>query len=237
MFGQHVFPEANVGTIQMCEGFVMDSADELYWTIRGSGCHAAQPHLGKDPIYVASAIITHLQTLLTKTKNPLSPGQVTVTSIHGGSATNIVPETVEMKGTLRSFDAEWRELTINHIEQHSRMIAEMHGCTAEVTVLRGYPAVINNVETTSFAWSLAQRTIGSDNVHVFEPKMWGEDFCFYAQLIPCTFWLLGVRPPTVEIMPGLHHPRFAPDENAFAIGTAMLAGAAIDYLKERAYIA
>lgn len=237
MFGQHVFPEANVGTIQMCEGFVMASADELYWTIRGSGCHAAQPHLGKDPIYVASAIITHLQTLLTKTKNPLSPGQVTVTSIHGGSATNIVPETVEMKGTLRSFDAEWRELTINHIEQHSRMIAEMHGCTAEVTVLRGYPAVINNAETTSFAWSLAQRTIGSDNVHVFEPKMWGEDFGFYAQLIPCTFWLLGVRPPTVESMPGLHHPRFAPDENAFAIGTAMLAGAAIDYLKERAYIA
>lgn len=237
MFGQHVFPEAEVGTIQMCEGFVMASADELYWTIRGSGCHAAQPHLGHDPIYAASAIVTHLQTLLTKTKNPLSPGQVTVTSIHGGSATNIVPETVEMKGTLRSFDAQWREQTIANIEQHSRMIAEMHGCTAEVTVLRGYPAVINNPETTDFAWSLAQRTIGSDKVHPFEPKMWGEDFGFYAQIVPCTFWLLGVRPRGVATMPGLHHPRFTPDESAFTIGTAMLVGAAIDYLQQRANIA
>lgn len=237
MFGQHVFPEATVGTVQMCDGFVMAAADELYWTIHGKGCHAAQPHLGNDPIYVASAIITHLQTLLTKTKNPLSPGQVTVTSIHGGSATNIVPESVEMKGTLRSFDAEWRETAISAIENHSKMIAEMHGCTAEVTVLRGYPAVVNNPETTSFAWNIANTIIGQDKVQVFEPKMWGEDFGFYAQKIPCTFWMLGVRPEGTESMPGLHNPFFAPDENAFVLGTTMLASAAIEWLQMKRKIA
>lgn len=231
MFGQHVFPEATVGTIQMCDGFVMASADELYWTVKGKGCHAAQPHLGNDPIYVSSAIITHLQTILTKTKNPLSPGQLTVTSIHGGSATNIVPEIVEMKGTLRSFDSAWREKAISAIETHSQMIAEMHGCTIEVTVLRGYPAVINNPETTSFAWNVASNLFGSENVQQFEPKMWGEDFGFYAQKIPCTFWMLGVRPEKMESMPGLHNPFFTPDENALVLGTSMLANAAIEWLQ------
>ena len=230
IFGQHVYPDAPAGTFLICSGPTMSSADELYWTIKGKGAHAAQPHQGIDPIVIAAELILHLQTLITKSKNPLLPGVLGITSIHGGSATNIIPESVEMKGTLRSFDPIWREQAITMIQEHSEKLCQLHGAECSVTILRGYPAVLNNEQATDFARSSAEKIVGSSSIADFEPKMWGEDFAYYGAYIPAAFWMLGVRPDNIETMPGLHNPRFTPDESALSTGAALLANTAIDWL-------
>ena len=230
IFGQHVYPDAPAGTFLICSGPTMASADELYWTIKGKGAHAAQPHQGIDPIVIAAELILHLQTLITKSRNPLLPGVLGITSIHGGSATNIIPESVEMKGTLRSFDPVWREQAITMIQEHSEKLCQLHGAECSVTILRGYPAVYNNEQATAFARMSAEKIVYSSSIAAFEPKMWGEDFAYYGAYIPAAFWMLGVRPNNIETMPGLHNPRFTLDESALSTGAALLANTAIDWL-------
>ena len=230
IFGQHVYPDATCGDIQISIGPTMASADELYITIHGKGAHAAQPHQGIDPIIIASELILHLQALVTKMRNPLLPGLLGITSIHGGSATNIIPDTVELKGTLRSFDPEWRELAIRKIQEHTEQLCAMHEAKCEVKILRGYPALNNHEGAARFAILTAQRLIGDSQVTDFEPKMWGEDFAFYGQHIPAAFWMLGVRPHDQVSMPGLHNAQFTPDEQSLPIGAAMMAKTAIDWL-------
>ena len=231
IFGQHVYPDAPCGEVQISIGPTMASADELYWTIHGKGAHAAQPHQGIDPILIASELILHLQSLITKSRNPLFPGVLGITSIHGGSATNIIPEMVEMKGTLRSFDPEWREQAMIMIKEHSEQLCAMHGATCEVKILRGYPAVHNHEGAATFAINTAKGLFGEAGVTNFEPKMWGEDFAYYGQHIPAAFWMLGVRPHDQNSMPGLHNAKFTPDEQALPYGAAMMTKIAIDWLE------
>ncbi|MBI3258879.1 MAG: amidohydrolase [Ignavibacteriae bacterium] len=231
IFGQHVFPGNPVGESSFVAGSMMASADELYWTIRGKGCHAAQPHQGIDPILVAAELIMHLQSIITKIRNPLAPGVLAITSIHGGTVTNIVPDTVELKGTLRSFDNEWRYLALAEIKKRSEMIAEMHGAICEFNPLIGYPPLVNNQVAVNFARKTAESIFGEETVSDFEPKMWGEDFSFYAQEIPACFWVMGVRPLELDEMPGLHNAHFTPDEDALASGTALLVSVATEWLK------
>ncbi|MBL7973497.1 MAG: amidohydrolase [Candidatus Kapabacteria bacterium] len=231
IFGQHVNPDAHVGVVEFVSGPMMASADELYWTLTGFGAHAAQPHKGKDPIIAASELIMHLQTLVTRQRNPLDAGVISITSIHGGSATNIIPDTVEIKGTLRSFSNEWRWWALKAIEEHSIAICKLHGVECAFSPVIGYPPLVNNDNTTQYARTQAEHVMGSDHVLDFEPKMWAEDFSFYAQQIPGTFWMLGVKPHSMQTMPGLHNARFAPDESAFVYGTALLANAAVSWFK------
>lgn len=231
IFGQHVNPDAPVGIAEFVSGPMMASADELYWTLRGFGAHAAQPHKGKDPIIAAAELIMHLQTLISRQRNPLDAGVISITSVHGGSATNIIPDVVELKGTLRSFSEEWRWWALKAIEEHSKTLCSLHGVECSFEAVIGYPPLINNEATTSFAREQAIELLGAERVRDFEPKMWAEDFSFYAQKIPATFWMLGVRPPELERMPGLHNARFTPDESAFKYGTAMLVNAALRWLQ------
>ena len=174
----------------------------------------------------------HLQTLVTRQRNPLDAGVISVTSIHGGSATNIIPEIVELKGTLRSFSDEWRWKTLKLIEQNSTMICSLHGVECSFEPVIGYPPLVNNETATIYARSQAEILFGRDCVKDFEPKMWAEDFAFYAQQIPACFWMLGVRPIGDTSMPGLHNSRFAPDESALKFGTSMLASTAVNWLKK-----
>ena len=228
IFGQHVNPAAPVGNAAFVAGRMMASADELYWTIHGKSGHAAQPHLAVDPIIVAAHLITQLQTIVSRTLNPFEPGVLSVTAVHGGTVTNIIPETVEMKGTLRSMDLVWRERAISLIEEYSRSLAAAMGAQCDANVLRGYPPLINDEGATAFARDAARNLIGHDDVTAFEPKMWGEDFAYYAQKIPACFWMLGVRSPERDEAPGLHNCKFVVDEDALPIGTALMANAALE---------
>lgn len=222
VFGQHINPAMPAGALSFVSGPMLASADELYITIRGFGAHAAQPHLGKDPIMAASALILHLQQLITKHRNPLNPAVITITSIHGGSATNIIPDVVELKGTLRSFDETWRRTAWSFIEEQTMAFCALYGCEAKVTISKGYPPLINNAEATTLAREVATTVFGSELVSDFEPKMWAEDFAYYTQIIPSCFWMLGGKPQGMESMPGLHNAKFAPEESAMKYGATML---------------
>lgn len=232
IFGQHVNPDATAGTAAFVGGMMMASTDELYWTLYGKSGHAAQPHKATDPVLMAAHLITQLQTLISRRLNPFAPGVLSICSIHGGHATNVIPDTVELSGTLRSMNQTWREEALRVIQEHSHALAAspLYGeGRSELRIERGYPPLINNTETTLFARQAAENLIGRANVEDFEPKMWGEDFAYYTQEIPGTFWMLGVRPPHLETTPGLHNSKFILDENALPIGAALLANVALSH--------
>jgi amidohydrolase len=231
IFGQHINPDAPVGEVSFVAGPMMASADELYWTIRGFGAHAAQPHKGRDPILAATGLVHHLQSLVTKRRNPLHPGVLTITAIHGGTATNIIPDVVEMKGTLRSFDPQWRTEAWEYLNEQTSAYCALHGCEGSLEIVKGYPPVINDAEAVRFARSVAERVLDATRVTDFEPKMWAEDFSFYGERVPACFWMLGGRPPALEVMPGLHNPKFAPDEEAMITGAALMAESAVQFLQ------
>ncbi len=233
IFGQHVNPDATCGTAAFVGGMMLASTDELYWKLHGKSGHAAQPHNATDPILIAAHLITQLQTLIARRLNPFAPGVLSICSIHGGHATNVIPDIVELSGTLRSMNQAWREEALRAIEAHSLALAAspLYGDgRCELSIVRGYPPLINNDETTAFARTAAQHLIGAANVEEFEPKMWGEDFAYYTHEIPGTFWMLGIRPPHLEATPGLHNSKFIVDENTLPIGAALLANAALTRL-------
>jgi amidohydrolase len=232
IFGQHIDPGAPFGTLSFVAGPMMAAADELYFTIRGFGGHAAQPHKGRDPIFAATGLVHHLQHLITKRRNPIHAGVMTITAIEGGSATNIIPDVVTMKGTLRAFDQQWREEAWAFLEEQTRQYCALHQCEGSVEIVKGYPPLVNHADAVDLARGVAVDLIGEDRVATFEPKMWAEDFSFYGEQIPSCFWMLGGKPADVEgEMPGLHNPRFAPEEQAMVTGAAMMAAVAIKALQ------
>lgn len=233
IFGQHVNPDASAGTVAFVNGTMMASTDELYWTLHGKSGHAAQPHRATDSILMAAHLITQLQALVSRSLNPLESGVLSITGIHAGSATNIIPETVTMYGTLRSMNQSWREWALQTIEQHTRLLAQsplFPEMDIQFLPQCGYPPLVNNDTTTNFARLKAQELLGTQNVESFEPKMWGEDFAFYTHHIPGTFWMLGVKTDAQDVMHGLHNSRFIPDESAFYTGVAMMAFMATEWL-------
>ncbi|MCX6140269.1 MAG: M20/M25/M40 family metallo-hydrolase [Candidatus Kapabacteria bacterium] len=179
----------------------------------------------------ATGLVQHLQTLVTKNRNPLLPGVMTVTSIHGGTATNIIPDVVEMKGTLRSFDAAWRESAWIFLEEQTKNYCALHGCEGSIEIIKGYPPLINDDGAVAFARNVASGIFDASMISDFEPKMWAEDFSFYTQHMPACFWMLGGRPAGQNTMPGLHNPKFAPEEEAMITGAALLVETAKQYLK------
>ncbi|MBI5324740.1 MAG: amidohydrolase [Ignavibacteriae bacterium] len=230
IFGQHIFPEESTGTISVNSGYIMASADELYWTLKGKGTHAAQPHLGNDCIMAASQLVMNLQTVVTKYRNPVKPGLLSVTAIHGGSAPNVFPDEVKLMGTFRANDEEWRGKMHDEIRRITNDTCSLFGIKGEVEIVKGYPALYNNPETTLIAEKTAKELLSKDSVEVFEPKLWAEDFAYYAQKIPSTFWFLGIRPKGISELPPLHNSKLIPDEKALSIGAAMLAGTAVNFL-------
>ncbi len=229
IFGQHIFPEDNLGIISTTSGPVMASADEIYWVVNGKSTHAAQPHQGNDPILASSQLILHYQTLLTKFKDPLESGVLTVSAINGGTATNIIPDRVEMKGTFRAYNNSWREKMHNLIEQNTELISSTYGCETELNIVKGYPPLVNNSELAEYVKNIAKDTLGEDSFKDFVPKMWAEDFAYYSQKIPALFWFVGVKSEEDISMPPLHNSKINPLEEAMINGTSMMVAVALKW--------
>lgn len=229
IFGQHIDPNNKCGKVFLSQGPVMASSDELYWTIKGHGSHAAQPHLGKDPIIAAASLIMNLQSIITKFRNPFDTAVLSVTSIHSGSATNIIPEVAELKGTFRTYDENLRESSLQSIKNMTDALCSSYNTMCNQKTLRGYPALVNNSYTTSFVKTVAQDILGGNNVEDFKPKMWAEDFAYFAQKIPGTFWFIGAKNEDNGDH-GLHSPLLSPNENALLTGTIMLAAVALNFV-------
>ena len=219
----HVHTGMPVGKTSFRSGKVMASADELYFTIKGKGGHAASPHLCVDPILIASHLIIALQQVVSRNSNPFDPSVLSITSFQGGATTNVIPNEVKLMGTFRAMDEAWRTEAHQLIEKISKEIVHSMGGELELHIDKGYPAVINNEHLNDIVSLAAKEYLGNENVSETELRMGAEDFGYYAQQIPACFYRVGVMNKEKGITSGVHTPTFNIDENAIEVGMGLMA--------------
>jgi amidohydrolase len=232
IFGLHVFPQA-VGTIELRPGPLMASADAFTIRIKGRQTHGAVPWGGVDPIVVGAQIVMSLQTIVSRTVNIAeAPAVVTIGAFNGGNRFNIVPEAVELLGTVRAFSEDVRKDIHRRINDIATKTAEAAGATAEITYGLGYPVTINDTALTEKMVATLRRVAGGDNVRTSALTGTAEDFSFFQQKVPGMFFFLGVTPKGVDpkTAPQNHSPLFLPDESALPIGVKALTNLALDYV-------
>ena len=184
VFGMHNWPGMPAGTMAVSAGPVMASTSEFKITIRGKGSHAAMPHMGIDPVPIACQVVQGFQSIVSRNKKPLDAGVISVTMIHAGEATNVVPDACELQGTVRTFTTELLDL----IERRMRQVAE-HTCAAhearcEFELVRNYPPTVNSPAEAAFARQVMVDILGEDKVLAQEPTLGGEDFAYMLQAKP-----------------------------------------------------
>jgi len=219
----HVHTGMPVGKTSFRSGKVMASADELYFTIKGKGGHAASPHLCIDPILIASQLIVSLQQVVSRNSNPFDPSVLSITSFQGGATTNVIPNEVKLMGTFRAMDEKWRAEAHRLIERISKDLVHSMGGEIDLHIDRGYPAVINNEKLNAVVKNAAEQFLGKENVQETELRMGAEDFGYYAQQIPACFYRVGVMNKEKGITSGVHTPTFNIDENAIEVGMGLMA--------------
>ncbi|MEO1512914.1 MAG: amidohydrolase, partial [Planctomycetota bacterium] len=224
IFGLHGWPEMPLGTVASRPGPLLAATDDFEVTIKGVQAHAAWPHAGRDPIVAASAIITALQTITSRGTAPTDAVVCTVGAIHGGTADNIIPESVEFIGTIRTLSDENRanaERRLREIVEHT---ARAHGCEAEITWKPGYPVTRNDEALAERWFGLAREALGEGRVFtVPNAFMGGEDFSYYGRAVPACFFLLGLRPGGHDgPVPQLHQPEFDFNDDSLGLGVEMM---------------
>lgn len=230
IIGQHVFPLLPVGKIGFREGMYMASCDEIYLRVIGKGGHAAAPDLAIDPILIASHIIIALQQVISRNANPKQPTVLSFGRIMGDGATNIIPNDVTIAGTFRAMNEEWRAAALKKIKKMAEGIAEGMGGKCEVDISKGYPYLENNPELTRRIRKAAQAYVGMENVVDIDITLAAEDFAYYSQVIPASFYRLGTSNPAKGITSYVHTPTFNIDEEALRLGPGLMAWMAIKEL-------
>jgi len=222
IFGLHVHPALETGKVSFRGGKVMASADELYFTIKGKGGHAAAPHSTVDPILIASHLVIALQQVISRRKNPLYPSVLSITAFNGGTTTNVIPQEVKLMGTFRAMDETWRFEAHEHIRTIAENLVKSMGGELDLHIDIGYPTVFNNETLTSMATQKAIEYMGAENVGETEIRLGAEDFGYYTQKIPGCFYRLGVMSDPGNIR-NVHTPIFDINEAAIETGMGMMA--------------
>ena len=191
IFGMHNWPGMPAGTFAIKDGPCFASSNEFHITIRGKGCHGAMPHLGIDPVPVACQLVLAFQTILTRNLRPIETGVISVTMIQAGEATNVVPESVTLQGTVRTFTDETLDLIEERMRELSHQLSAAFGATAEFEFQRNYPPTINHSAETAFARQVMTEVVGPERVELFEATMGAEDFRFFLQHKPGAYFVIG----------------------------------------------
>jgi amidohydrolase len=229
-FGMHLWNALEFGKVGLRAGPLMAEADRFELTVTGKGTHAAAPHLGADPIVAAAQIVTALQTIVSRETNPLESRVVTIGTINGGSAFNIIPQSVHMTGTLRALSREDAELGAASLRRIVSHTAEALGTTATIDYEFGYPPVINSGESVAFLRPVLQQAVGEDNVVEPEITMGGEDFAYYLQHVSGAFVFVGTRNAAKGLTAPHHNPTFTFDEDIFPIALSIFVAVVRGYL-------
>jgi amidohydrolase len=225
--GAHLASIKDVGRIGCPAGPLAAAADTFSAEIRGRGGHAAAPHRALDPVVVAAQVVTNIQHLVSRTVNPIASAVVSVTRIHAGTADNVIPESVELGGTVRTFDPTVRASVRDGLERVLRGVTEAHGAEFTLDYVDGYAAVVNDPEAAALVEAAARVELGEEAVMKVDPIMGGEDFSAYLAEAPGAFFWVGAG--SDDAYPH-HHPRFVLDEAAFRSGIAVFVRTALDYL-------
>jgi amidohydrolase len=225
IYGLHTNPNFKPGQIAVKPGPFMAFTSEINISVIGKGGHAATPHISIDPIVLGSHIVTQLQTVVSRTLDPTDPAVITIGKFQGGSAFNVIPEKVEMLGTVRAFSLETGRIIKRRMEEIIKSITEGAGGSYKFKFDEGYPAVLNDEACTEKLIDAARGMLGDKHVIDLEkPIMAGEDFSFYQQEFPGTFFFLGSGSEKADSKWSWHHPRYNVDEKALLTGSSLMAG-------------
>ena len=230
-FAAHLWGYLNEGEVHLKEGPMMASPDIFNIKVIGKGGHGAVPQEAIDPIVITCQIVNSLQTIVSRKINPLDPVVITCGRIQGGDCHNVIPNEVELEGTIRTFNEETRNWVPKVMEDLIRGITTSQGAAYEFKYEPKYPALINDKYMTSFAKESLKKVVGEENVFdLKEPNMGGEDFAYFAQKVPSAFIFVGIANNKIE--PVIHHnPYFKWDSKNVGILAQSLSQIAIDYLK------
>jgi len=227
IFGMHTNPNFAPGEVAVKPGSFMACTVEFEVEIMGKGGHAAAPHTTVDPIVVAAQVIQQFQTIVSRSLDPTEPAVITVGKIEAGSAHNIIPEKARLIGTVRAFSMETARFIKNRMDTVLAGTTAAAGAGYSFTFDEGYPAVVNSEEATAQFLKAAGDLLNEDSIiHLKKPIMAGEDFAFYQQEFPGTFFFLGTGSDNADSKWSWHHPRYNVDERAFKTGAAMMAALA-----------
>lgn len=230
IFGTHLWAPTPLGDVWVRQGPIMAAADRFEITIQGLGGHGAEPHNSIDAIVVASQFVTQLQTIVSRRVNPLKSAVVSVGHFEALNPFNVIADQVILKGTVRSFEEDVRTLIEQEIELLLKAVCEGSHASYEYNYTRGYPPVDNHPEETKFVAEVALQVPEVKNVAECEPLMVGEDFAYYLEKVPGTFFITGAKDPSWEVTYPHHHARFNFDERAMLIAAKTLGIATLEYL-------
>lgn len=231
IFGLHVWPGATTGVVLGNAGVILAAAGAFDIRVKGKAGHGAMPHLTIDPVSCAAKIVVELQTIVSRETNPFAPTVVTVGSIHGGNAMNVIPDEVRMSGTFRSLSDEDLLRVKRRIEEVAMGVGAANRCDVAVSYpIQEYPPTINDEAAWNVARRAAERLVGPENVRRMDPILGGEDFAFYQRRISGCFAMIGVSHADWQTRHNVHHPKFKVDESALPIGAALHVAMALEAL-------
>jgi IAA-amino acid hydrolase len=233
IFGIHVWPLLPTGTIGGRSGTFMAAAGSVQFQVLGYGTHAAFPQYGRDPVLAAARIVSELQSIVARETDPLEPAVVSITQIHGGDAFNVIPQQVELAGTIRALTTARLTELRERIESIAHHVALANRCEVRFTkTSEPYPATVNDPHVWRATREVAARLVGESRVVEIDPVLGGEDFAYYAERVPGCFVGLGIRDDEAGSTYMVHHPKFCMDERALPLGAALHAQWAVDTLRE-----
>ncbi len=230
VFGLHMAQDSDLGTVLVGSGPVMAAADSFQITIKGKGGHGAYPQHCIDPVVIGAQLIVALQTLVSREVNPMDSAVVSVCAFNSGDAFNVIPDIAKLGGTVRTFNPEVRDQLERRIVELATGIVAAGGATVEVVYTRGYPATVNDPEHTEIVRNAAVAVVGEDLVLDLPPVMGAEDFSYFLENRPGSFFFVGTRNAEKGLVWGHHHPRFDIDEESLGIGIETTVRTVFGYL-------
>ncbi|HXE20710.1 MAG TPA: M20 aminoacylase family protein [Rhodoferax sp.] len=237
VFGMHNWPGSQIGKFAVGPGPVMASTSEFKITIRGKGSHAAMPNNGIDPVPIACQMVQAFQTIISRNKKPIDAGVISVTMIHGGEATNVVPDSCELQGTVRTFTLEVLDLIEKRMKQVAEHVCAAHEASCDFEFVRNYPPTINSAAEAEFARRVMVSIVGEENVLAQEPTMGGEDFAFMLQAKPGAYCFIANGDGSHREMGHgagpcmLHNPSYDFNDDLIPLGATYWVRLAEEWLK------
>ena len=219
-YGSHVASDTPVGVIKTGWGPMYANTDTFKMSIKGKGCHAASPHKGIDTLLIGLEVVQALNYIVSRNVPPAEPAVLTVGAFNAGAVANIVPDTAEIKGTVRTYNSEVRDMIVQKVKDLANGICTAYGATCTVDFVQGYAAVINDEDLYTFFNKIATDTLPDIKIEPAKPVMGGEDFSAYGAIAPAFFSGIGAMAEDGEVFPG-HHPKYKINEACLPIGCAL----------------
>jgi amidohydrolase len=228
----HLWNDKPLGWLGITPGPAMAASETFRVVITGSGGHGASPHLSIDPVLASAQIITALQGIVSRNVPPLKSAVISVTSVHGGQAFNVIPSTAELQGTIRTYEPEIRQLVLERFRQVVEGVARSFGCEVEIELKKVTPAVINDPGITARVHSIAEQLLPEDFIDANERTMGSEDMAYLMEEVPGCYFFVGSSNAEKGLNAAHHHPKFDFDESALPKAAGLMASVIADFIRE-----